>query len=120
MTPRHPPRTVADMSDTVISVKGLSKRYGDVEAVRCVDLEIGRGEIFAFLGPNGAGKTTTVEILEGYRSRTAGIVSVLGVDPAHASSEWRGGGGGRRRARLRPPPLAAAGGVGGEPRPRSD
>src|SRR5437763_2439603 len=89
MTPRHPPRTVADMSDTVISVKALSKRYGDVEAVRCVELEVGRGEIFAFLGPNGAGKTTTVEILEGFRRPSSGEVSVLGVDPARAGTEWR-------------------------------
>ena len=69
------------MTETVISVKGLVKRYGDVEAVGGVDLEVARGEIFAFLGPNGAGKTTTVEILEGFREPTAGEVSVLGVDP---------------------------------------
>src|SRR5438105_8073133 len=90
MTPRHPPRTVADMSDTVISVKGLSKRYGSVEAVRGVDLEVGRGEIFAFLGPNGAGKTTTVEILEGYRRRAGGHVEVLGTDPETGGPEWQG------------------------------
>jgi ABC-2 type transport system ATP-binding protein len=63
--------------------------YGDVEAVRGLDIEVGYGEIFAFLGPNGAGKTTTVEILEGFRSRTAGDVHVLGEDPQHASSAWR-------------------------------
>jgi ABC-2 type transport system ATP-binding protein len=73
----------------VISVRGLRKRYGALEAVAGIDLEIERGEIFAFLGPNGAGKTTTVEILEGFRSRSAGEVSVLGADPAHAGSEWR-------------------------------
>jgi ABC-2 type transport system ATP-binding protein len=77
------------MSETVISVKGLAKRYGDFEAVSGVDLEVARGEIFAFLGPNGAGKTTTVEILEGFRRPTAGEVSVLGADPAHAGPEWR-------------------------------
>ena len=55
------------MSEAVISVSGLRKSYGDVEAVRGIDLEISNGEIFAFLGPNGAGKTTTVEILEGFR-----------------------------------------------------
>jgi len=54
-----------------------------------IDLEVGAGEVFAFLGPNGAGKTTTVEILEGYRSRTAGDVSVLGMDPARAGRDWR-------------------------------
>ena len=54
-----------------------------MEAVRGIDLDVDRGEIFAFLGPNGAGKTTTVEILEGFRPRTAGEVAVLGVDPAH-------------------------------------
>jgi ABC-2 type transport system ATP-binding protein len=58
--------------------------------VRGIDLEVGRGEIFAFLGPNGAGKTTTVEILEGYRDRSHGEVSVLGIDPADAGREWRG------------------------------
>ena len=69
------------MADTVISVRGLHKSYDGFEAVRGIDLEVRAGEIFAFLGPNGAGKTTTVEILEGYRKRTAGEVSVLGVDP---------------------------------------
>src|SRR5690348_695422 len=63
--------------------------YGETEAVRGIDLEVSAGEIFAFLGPNGAGKTTTVEILEGFRQRTSGEVSVLGEDPAHAGAEWR-------------------------------
>jgi ABC-2 type transport system ATP-binding protein len=85
MTTRRGPRTVAAMTDTVISVKGLAKRYGDFEAVRGVDLEVRRGEIFAFLGPNGAGKTTTVEILEGFRRSTAGEISVLGADPARGA-----------------------------------
>ena len=70
------------MTERVIDVRGLRKSYGDVEAVRGVDLHVDRGEVFALLGPNGAGKTTTVEILEGYRDRTAGDVSVLGHDPA--------------------------------------
>ena len=77
------------MSDPVISIRGLRKSYGDVEAVRGIDLEVQRGEVFAFLGPNGAGKTTTVEILEGYRKRSAGEVSVLGEDPEHAGRAWR-------------------------------
>ncbi len=69
------------MGEAVIEVRGLRKRYGEIEAVRGIDLRIERGEVFALLGPNGAGKTTTVEILEGHRSRTAGEVSVLGYDP---------------------------------------
>jgi ABC-2 type transport system ATP-binding protein len=76
-------------SATVIRVGGLQKRYGDREAVRGIDLEVRRGEIFGFLGPNGAGKTTTVEILEGFRQASAGSVEVLGADPAHATRAWR-------------------------------
>jgi ABC-2 type transport system ATP-binding protein len=70
------------MSDRAIEVTGLRKSYGDLEAVAGIDLTVDVGEVFALLGPNGAGKTTTVEILEGYRQRTAGEVSVLGFDPA--------------------------------------
>jgi ABC-2 type transport system ATP-binding protein len=77
------------VSDPVISIEGLRKSYGDLEAVRGIDLEVGAGEIFAFLGPNGAGKTTTVEILEGYRERNGGEVSVLGTDPQAADRAWR-------------------------------
>ena len=73
----------------VVSVRGLVKRYGSHEAVAGIDLQVRRGEIFAFLGPNGAGKTTTVEILEGFAQRTAGEVSVLGHDPATAGGAWR-------------------------------
>src|SRR5438105_3757672 len=76
-------------AEAVISVRGLRKRYGDVEAVAGIDLQVSRGEIFAFRGPNGAGKTTTVEILEGFRERSGGEVSVLGVDPARATAAWR-------------------------------
>jgi len=76
-------------SEPVVSVRGLVKRYDDHEAVAGIDLEVRRGEIFAFLGPNGAGKTTTVEILMGFRQRTAGQVSVLGHDPATAGGAWR-------------------------------
>src|SRR5947209_2329585 len=82
-------RTYTRLVEPVVSVHGLRKRYGRVDAVAGIDLEVQRGEIFAFLGPNGAGKTTTVEILEGFRARTAGEVSVLGVDPAHGDTEWR-------------------------------
>src|SRR2546430_15093968 len=77
------------MSDRVISVRGLAKSYGSLQAVRGIDLEVSGGEIFAFLGPNGAGKTTTVEILEGFRRRDAGEVTVLGEDPATADRSWR-------------------------------
>ena len=66
----------------VIDVEGLRKSYGSLIAVKGVDLTVSEGEVFALLGPNGAGKTTTVEILEGFRTRDAGRVSVLGVDPA--------------------------------------
>ena len=76
-------------SDPVVSVRGLVKRYGSHEAVAGIDLDVRPGEIFAFLGPNGAGKTTTVEILEGFRQRTEGQVSVLGHDPATAGGAWR-------------------------------
>jgi len=64
-------------------------RYGSVEAIRSIDLDVLTGEIFAILGPNGAGKTTTVEILAGLRDRSAGEVEVLGADPAHGGSAWR-------------------------------
>src|SRR6266540_5299763 len=73
------------MDGTAIVIKDLRKSYGNVEAVRGIDLTVREGEVFALLGPNGAGKTTTVEILEGYRSRDAGEVSVLGQDPAKGS-----------------------------------
>jgi ABC-2 type transport system ATP-binding protein len=77
---------------SLIEVKGLKKNYGDLQAVRGLDLQIEQGEIFSLLGPNGAGKTTTVEILEGFRTRDSGSVSVLGVDPqikGHESRIWR-------------------------------
>ena len=77
------------MPESVIQVEGLRKSYGDLEAVRGIDLEVGAGEVFAFLGPNGAGKTTTVEVLEGYRDRNGGEVSVLGADPSSPTRAWR-------------------------------
>jgi ABC-2 type transport system ATP-binding protein len=70
------------MPRAAIEIRGLRKSYGAVEAVRGIDLTIAEGEVFGLLGPNGAGKTTTVEIVEGFRRRDAGTVSVLGFDPA--------------------------------------
>jgi ABC-2 type transport system ATP-binding protein len=81
--------SAAPTGEPVISIRALRKRYGDHEAVRGIDLEVCRGEIFAFLGPNGAGKTTTVEILEGFRRASAGEVEVLGANPWRAPSAWR-------------------------------
>jgi ABC-2 type transport system ATP-binding protein len=74
---------------SAIRVAELRKRYGDDEALRGISFEIEEGEVFGLLGPNGAGKTTTVEILEGYRPRDGGSVSVLGTDPAAARGQWR-------------------------------
>jgi ABC-2 type transport system ATP-binding protein len=72
-----------------ISVRDLRKAYGNHEAVRGISFDVAAGEVFGFLGPNGAGKTTTIEILEGYRRRTAGEVRVLGVDPGRPTRRWR-------------------------------
>jgi ABC-2 type transport system ATP-binding protein len=80
---------MSGMSDTAISVRGLRKSYGGTPAIDGIDLDVHRGEVFALLGPNGAGKTTTVEIMEGYRRRDAGEVSVLGVDPGSGGAAWR-------------------------------
>ena len=77
------------MPEPAILVRDLHKSYTGVEAVRGIDFEVARGEVFGLLGPNGAGKTTTVEILEGYRERTSGIVSVLGHDPGRRPRELR-------------------------------
>jgi ABC-2 type transport system ATP-binding protein len=85
------PETLRELrgSEPVIRTRALRKSYCAQEVVRGIDLEVGAGEIFAFLGPNGAGKTTTVEMLEGYRSRDGGEVTVLSEDPAGASRDWR-------------------------------
>ena len=87
---------VADVATTspsapapAISVRGLRKRYGEVEALRGIDFDVHRGEVFGLLGPNGAGKTTTVEVLEGYRRRSGGEVSVLGHDPGRRERALR-------------------------------
>ena len=75
--------------DVAVRINDLHKHYGSLHAVDGVSLTIERGETFALLGPNGAGKSTTIEILEGYRHRTSGEVSVLGVDPAHGGLAWK-------------------------------
>ena len=77
------------MTESAIEVRGLRKSYGSLEAVRGVSFAVERGEVFGLLGPNGAGKTTTVEILEGYRSRSTGEVTVLGRDPAARDRDLR-------------------------------
>ena len=81
--------TLSSTGDLAIDVSGLTKSYGDVAVVKGIDLAVEYGEIVAFLGPNGAGKTTTIEILEGFRERDGGTVSVLGEDPATAPLSWR-------------------------------
>jgi ABC-2 type transport system ATP-binding protein len=77
------------LTPSAIRVRGLRHRYGDVEVLRGVDLDVRQGEVYALLGPNGAGKTTTVEILEGFVAAAAGDVRVLGTDPAAAPIAWR-------------------------------
>jgi ABC-2 type transport system ATP-binding protein len=74
---------------SAVSVADLKKSYDGLQALRGVSFEIAQGEIFGLLGPNGAGKTTTVEILEGYRERDGGAVTVLGEDPSSAGLDWR-------------------------------
>jgi ABC-2 type transport system ATP-binding protein len=77
------------MGDPAIRVRDLRKTYGALDAVRGISFDVARGEVFGLLGPNGAGKTTTVEILEGYRERTAGEVTVLGFDPGRRPLQLR-------------------------------
>lgn len=81
---------MAAVSDSVaVEVRDLRMRYGAVDVLDGVDFDVRRGEIVTLLGPNGAGKTTTIEILEGFRMRSAGQVGVLGIDPARGTEEWR-------------------------------
>ncbi|MFI9050080.1 ABC transporter ATP-binding protein [Streptomyces sp. NPDC053427] len=84
------PAGPAGSAPPVIRVRDLRMAYGTTDVLHGIDLDIDRGEIFALLGPNGAGKTTTVEILEGFRQRSAGEVHVLGTDPARGGDAWRG------------------------------
>lgn len=81
--------TIAPVAQAAITITDLRKSYGDKNAVDGLDLTIDEGEVFALLGPNGAGKTTTIEILEGFRKRTSGDVTVLGKDPHDADRDWR-------------------------------
>ena len=76
-------------TETVVRVEDLRMRYGSLDVLNGVRFDVHRGEVVTLLGPNGAGKTTTIEILEGFRVRSAGEVSVLGVDPIDAPEEWR-------------------------------
>lgn len=75
--------------NNAVEIRNLMKNYGETHAVAGIDFDIYQGEVFALLGPNGAGKTTTIEILEGYRDRDGGTVSVLGEDPSKGSLTWR-------------------------------
>jgi ABC-2 type transport system ATP-binding protein len=81
--------TVMESAEVVIDAVDLRMRYGAVDVLDGVAFQVRRGEVITLLGPNGAGKTTTIEILEGFRMRSAGEISVLGVDPAHGSEDWR-------------------------------
>ncbi|MCL2454812.1 MAG: ABC transporter ATP-binding protein [Micrococcales bacterium] len=83
------PAAADGAADVVLDVRDLRMRYGTKDVLEGVTFTATRGEVVALLGPNGAGKTTTIEILEGFRARSAGEVSVLGVDPAHADEDWR-------------------------------
>src|SRR5262245_27189411 len=76
-------------ADPVIHVRGLRMRYGSRDVLMGVGFTVRHGEVITLLGPNGAGKSTTIEILEGFRLRSAGQVSVLGVDPAKGDERWR-------------------------------
>ena len=81
--------TAAPVVDEVIEVRDLRMRYGATDVLSGVNFKVRRGEVVTLLGPNGAGKTTTIEILEGFRMRSAGEVTVLGIDPATGGEQWR-------------------------------
>jgi ABC-2 type transport system ATP-binding protein len=83
--------TMATNEQNAIEVGGLRMRYGSTDVLHDVSFTVRRGEVLALLGPNGAGKTSTIEVLEGFRMRSAGRVEVLGVDPAHGTEQWRAG-----------------------------
>ncbi|GAA2003827.1 ABC transporter ATP-binding protein [Nocardiopsis rhodophaea] len=76
-------------NEIAVEVRDLAMKYRDVDVLKSVDFTVRKGEVLAFLGPNGAGKTTTVEILEGFRARSSGTVSVLGRDPVRGDEHWR-------------------------------
>ena len=78
-----------DTTDDAVQVRDLRMRYGPKDVLTGVDFDVHRGEVVCLLGPNGAGKTTTIEILEGFRLPSAGVVRVLGADPAHGDEDWR-------------------------------
>ena len=88
-TREAPPALQTGRDGPAIEARGLVMRYGDREVLHGIDLTVPHGTVVGFLGPNGAGKTTTAEILEGYRRRTAGQASVLGMDPASGGRELR-------------------------------
>ena len=81
--------TAIDALDEAVQVRDLRMRYGPKDVLNGVDFDVHRGEVVCLLGPNGAGKTTTIEILEGFRLPSAGVVRVLGADPAHGDEDWR-------------------------------
>jgi ABC-2 type transport system ATP-binding protein len=80
---------MTNRGEVLVDVQGLRMRYGTADVLHDVTFQMRRGEVLAFLGPNGAGKSTTIEILEGFRVRSAGSVQVLGLDPIHADEAWR-------------------------------
>ncbi|UCM90928.1 ABC transporter ATP-binding protein [Streptomyces marincola] len=90
MTAPAPPAPSAARAEPVIRARGVTMAYGGTTVLHGLDLDVHRGEVFALLGPNGAGKTTTVEILEGFRRRSGGEVSVLDTDPERGGDAWRG------------------------------